>query len=253
MKKAIIILSAIAMTVLFTCYQRPNVSSSPTENWKPTDNMPIDSIYIEQQKEELVEFSGHYVDSTDIGNKGYNKIELSVSMDTSDYSKDSIYIRFYSKLPNGKWHLKQEIKSKYDYIIDDCYMELEDFNNDGFKDMTYISAAAARGSNEVRKLFIYDKKTDELVYLKNSENYPNMRYNEELDCIDAYLVYGCQATVFLHIDGDSLKKFADVEICGNNDLTITEYDKKGNSKVSHPKFKGDFTNSRFKNYKPLKE
>ncbi len=51
--------------------------------------------------------------------------------------------------------------------------QLEDFNNDGIKDMTYVSAVAARGANEVRRLFIYDKKRDELVYIKNSEDYPN--------------------------------------------------------------------------------
>jgi hypothetical protein len=53
---------------------------------------------------------------------------------------------------------------------------LADFNNDGFKDVTYMSAEAARGANEIRRLFMYNREKDQLVYIKNSDQYPNLEY-----------------------------------------------------------------------------
>ena len=64
---------------------------------------------------------------------------------------------------------------------------ISDFNNDNFKDITFISGSAARGANEVRRLFIYDNQNRELISIVNSQNYPNMQYNKELNCIDAFI------------------------------------------------------------------
>ena len=118
-------------------------------------------------------------------------------------------------------------------------------------DITFISGTAARGANEVRRLFIYDDQNKELISIVNSEDYPNMLYNKELDCIDAFLVYGGCSTVFLNIEGDSLKQFASVEL--NDGLTVSTYDQNGKQKI----IKRDKTNKagfvRYKNFRPLKE
>ena len=128
---------------------------------------------------------------------------------------------------------------------------ISDFNNDGFNDITFISGTAARGANEVRRLFIFDQQKQELISMVNSQQYPNMVYNKELDCIDAFLVYGGCSTVFLNIEGDSLKPFASVEL--SDGLTVTTYDKKGKATI----IKKDKTNqagyTRYKNFNPLKE
>ncbi len=63
----------------------------------------------------------------------------------------------------------------------------------------------------MRSLFIYDKDTDQIVYIKNSGDYPNMRYNKKLDCIDAWLFTGSTTTVFLRLQGDTLHEFASVD------------------------------------------
>jgi hypothetical protein len=128
---------------------------------------------------------------------------------------------------------------------------ISDFNNDKFNDITFISGTAARGANEVRRLLIYDNQNKNLVSIVNSEDYPNMLYNKKLDCIDAFLVSGGCSTVFLNIEGDSLKKFASVEFMDG--LTVTTYDKNGNGKI----IMEDKTNIagyiRYLNFNPLIE
>ena len=197
--------------------------------------LPIDTA-------ELIEF---FVDSLGIGIKKHNKIELAwYSTPDTGY----INIKFYSRTSNKKWILKQTFEfSKED--IRGCNTKLSDFNNDGFKDLTYISATAARGANEVRRLFIYDKTKDQLLYIKNSEEYPNMLYNKTLDCIDAFLVYGGSSTVFLRIKGDSLVEFASLEL--DNDLRVYEIDKSGRRKMIREQKNTAMYYVRFSNYKPL--
>lgn len=48
-------------------------------------------------------------------------------------------------------------------------------------------------------------------WIKNSENFPNLTYNEKLNCIDACILTGGQTTYFLKIKNNSLKEFANVD------------------------------------------
>lgn len=187
-----------------------------------------------------------FVDSLNIGRKSFNKIELSIYT-----TIDSIYavIKFYSKHHN-QWILKNDFRFEKDGLLG-LDTKLSDFNNDGLNDMTYVSGIAARGANEVRRLFIYDKRSDGLICMKNSEEYPNMLYNKELDCIDAFLVYGGCSTVFLKISGDSLVEFASVELMDG--LTISTYDRFGQEKIIFEDTSNKAAYIRYKNYKPLKE
>ena len=187
-----------------------------------------------------------FMDSSTIGRKGFNKVEVSKYRAT-----DSVYvvIKFYAK-QSGKWILNQRVHFLKDGITS-CDTKLSDFNNDGLNDMTIVSAVAARGANEVRSLFIYDKVTNKLIGIKNAKNYPNMLYNRDLNCIDAFLVYGGSSTVFLKISGDSLKEFASVEAMDG--ITVREFDETGKEKIvfQDPTNKAGYI--RFKAYKPLKE
>jgi hypothetical protein len=192
---------------------------------------------------ELAEF---FVDSLTVGRKSYNKFELSYYRTT-----DSFYtvINFYSK-KNNKWILRNEFVLPKDGVLG-CDVEVSDYNNDGYNDITYVSAVAARGANQIRTLFIYDKQKDNLTHIKNSESYCNLQYNKNLKCIDAFNVYGGCMSYFLNLVGDSLKPFASVELYEG--LTITEYDKKGNEKVILKDSSVKATYIRYKSYKPLKE
>ncbi|MFT3749022.1 MAG: hypothetical protein QM768_11920 [Agriterribacter sp.] len=191
---------------------------------------------------EIIEF---FTDSLNIGKKGRNKVEL-----IKHRVFDDIYVivKFYSKGPNI-WY----IQNVYLYECNSPNLDpiISDFNNDKFNDITFISATGARGANEIRRLFIYHENENELISMVNSENYPNMQYNKELDCIDAFLVYGGCSTVFLRIKNDSLKEFASVELLDR--LTVKIFDERGKGKVIYV----DTTNKagyiRYKNFKPLKE
>ena len=159
--------------------------------------------------DELIE---SFSDDSNVGVPKKNKIEV---FNFKKANGSIAQIKFYSLAENKEWKLKQTFEYEKDDFSGGCDPKIEDFNNDGLKDMTYVSASAARGANEIRKLFIYDKKKDELVYIKNSEEYPNLAYNKKLDCIDAMAFYGGTATEFLKLEGDMLRVFATVETVGN--------------------------------------
>ncbi len=192
----------------------------------------------------LVEF---FSDDSKIGLPNQNKVELSEFEKSEGYL---IEIKFYSLAKNKEWILKQTFEfENYDYL--NCDPELKDFNNDGLKDLTYISALAGRGANELRRLFIYDKKKDELINIKNSEEYPNMLYNKDLDCIDAWRFYGdATSTDFLRIEGDSLKPFASVETIGI-DRKVYLIDKNGKEKLLRKDKVEENGFDRYKNFNPL--
>lgn len=187
-----------------------------------------------------------FTDSSDIGRKTFNKIELRKYLLADS---DFVSIKFFSKQGNN-WRIKNEFHFPTDSILK-CDPRLSDFNKDGFHDLTYASVMAARGANDVRKLFIYDNKSDKLIYIKNSEDYPNMLYNKGLNCIDALLVSGCNTTAFLKLEADSLREFASVDQCDS--LTVMTYDKKGKRKILFSKQTNREDFSRFKDYNPLIE
>ncbi|RSK48312.1 hypothetical protein EI291_11325 [Hymenobacter rigui] len=187
-----------------------------------------------------------FIDSVSIGRKRENRIDI-LKYKTSD----SVYvvINFYSK-SNSKWKLLNKYKFEKDYLsgIDPV---ITDFNGDGLNDVTYVSDVAARGSNEIRRLFIYRRESHDLMLVKNSELYPNMLYNKELKCIDALLLHGGCTTVFLKLVNDSLKATASVEL--SDSVYVKTYDEGGREKSKVVRAAGDDEFIRYKNFNPLEE
>ncbi|UTN06132.1 hypothetical protein L0669_09490 [Flavobacterium bizetiae] len=189
-----------------------------------------------------------FTDSTQVGTKG--KFKLTVNQFRTD---DSTYveINLFEKR-NNKWITQQNLEYLKDGVTN-CEPELNDFNNDGFNDLTFKSSVAARGANEIRKLLIFNPSKKEFVLMKNSDNYPNLQYNELLNCVDAWLVYGGSSTVFLKIEKDSLREFAGVSL-DNDNREIYIIDKKGKRKtVKNEIVKNLEVYTRYKNYNPLTE
>lgn len=187
----------------------------------------------------------HYVDST-IGVRGRYKIDL------KKFRTDSIYveIKLYKK-DSSKWKLVQNFNFLKDGILA-CDIEIKDYNNDGLNDCTFKSAIAARGANEIKKLFIFNEKEGKLTFIKNSEDFPNLQYNEDLNCIDAFRVFGGTQSVFAKIEGDSLKEFASVELFDKKITIITTAPDGSENIIRNETYKGD-TYKRFKNFSPLEE
>lgn len=200
----------------------------------------------EASKSPVEKLEESFSDDSNIGLPQKNKIVLSEFKKPAGYV---IEIKFYSLTENREWKLKQIFEFENPESLN-YRPELKDFSNDGLKDFTYVSAYAARGANEIRRLFIYDRKKDEIIYIKNSEEYPNMKYNKKLSCIDTWRFYGGYSTEFLKIDGDELKEFAKVETYNEN-RTIYLIDKNGKQKLLRTdKTKVEDGFIRYKNFNP---
>lgn len=222
--------------------QQHKVSDEIAEN----DIKPISVPGIEEINYESNEPAEFFSDESKIGSPRKNKIEIS---EFRKFAGNFATIKFYSSGKNKDWKLKQTFEFEKNTFLG-CDPQLEDFNNDGLKDLTCISMAAARGANEVRRLFIYDKNRDELIYIKNSEDYPNLQYNKELNCLDALHFYGGVSTTFLKIDGDRLKQFASVEHFGD-ERTVSAIDENGEERILRKdKISRDDFYERYKNFNP---
>lgn len=128
----------------------------------------------------------------------------------------------------------------------------EDLNNDGYNDLKIFYAQAARGANEIEKLLIFNPKTQKLVEIINSQEYPNLHYNAKRNCITSYMFYGGNATYFLHIKQNRLEGFGKVEF--SND-SIYSYRIKNKQEVLLKKqaYKSNDGAVFFSNFDPVEE
>jgi len=204
-----------------------------------------DSLTLSQVFKEPV-LDEEFIDSTNIGEGGNYKIIIRQLRDTNEVIAE---LELFKK-KGEKWILIQNIKREKSGIIG-LSVEITDFNNDGYNDITYKSQVAARGANEIRDLFIFDKENDTLIFIRNSNKYPNLDYNSELDCIDAWLVYGGSSTVFLKIEQDTLREFAGVSLLDTR--TIYTIDENGKRNIlSNELITDSVVYIRYSNYNPLK-
>lgn len=233
----------LSIIIIVSCstkqYKKGNIYNTheKIENSQTTDTTV--------QKTEIIEF---FVDSTNIGIKGDSKIEI---IKHRVFDETYVIVKFFTKKHN-QW-LTQ---NTYLYECTDLISldpNISDFNNDKLNDITFISARAARISNEVRRLFVYDNVENELISIVNSEEYPNMLYNNDLDCIDAFLIYGGSSTIFTRIVKDSLIEFASVN--SSDSRTVYEKDRNGKDALIQKDtiIDGEEVYVRYKNFKPLKQ
>ena len=203
-----------------------------------------------------------FIDSLNVGLKGKTKVEIEKFRNNSSddnliilnfYKQDSIWDFKKQKNIGNVWRQKNRFYFDKDGItgID---AEISDFNNDGYKDITYQSGIAARGGNIIKKLFIYDPKNKSFIHIKNSDDYPNLSFNSKLNCVNSLILTGSTTTLFLKIKKDSLIEFASVDV--SDKILVTEKDSSGKFKIiEEKKFTGndkDFYSS-YSNYKPLEK
>ncbi len=200
-----------------------------------------------------------FSDDSNIGRPHKNKVQIDIiAQPTSDeaYKPNNLaVIRFFTLTTKKVWELKQTLELE-SHALAGTDPKIEDFNNDGLKDITFVSDTAARGANEVRTLLIYNKRDDILVQVKNSQNYPNLAYNKTLKCIDSWMVHGASTTVFLRLEGELLKEFASVGTGANQTgsccgLEATLTDSNGVERViRRQKITEDDIYTRFRTFNP---
>lgn len=200
-----------------------------------------------------------FVDSLNVGRKGKTKVEIEkfrhvkkgdVFVTLNFYDLKDIWVE-----AKGSMFHTWELKNSFKFIKDGVTgldVQISDFNNDGFNDVTYQSGIAGRGGNIVMTLFLYKPKNKDFIHIKNSDNYPNLSFNSNLNCINSVILTGSTTTVFLKIKKDSLDEFARVDV--SDKIVVEEKDSTGKFKIIEEKpFKGnneDFYKA-FRNYRPL--
>lgn len=147
-----------------------------------------------------------FIDSISFGQKQKNKIEI-YKIGTEENIIVKVYL--YEKSEN-QWKIKDSLRLET-VRTNDLETQIKVFNNDNFKDIIFTTGMAARGGNIIQTLILYSPINKSLNWIKNSESFPNLMYNQKLNCIDACILTGGQTTYFLKIENDSLKEFANVD------------------------------------------
>lgn len=200
-----------------------------------------------------------FVDSLQVGEKGRTKVEFEkfrhnrngdVFVAIDFYKRGKVWSKI--KVADvDTWFLTNNFKFDKDGATG-LDVNIKDFNNDGFNDVTYQSGMAGRGGNIVMTLFMYDPKNKGFIHIKNSERYPNLSFNAKLNCINSMILTGSTTTVFLKIKKDSLIEFARVDV--SDSILVQEKDSTGKFKVIERKpYEGSDEDiyKPFRNYRPL--
>ena len=216
---------------------------------RPIENSSESSIPQSSKREEKIEpeiseantIVESFSNDSNIGRPKRNKILIDIiergGVESAYRPNNLAIIKFYSIGAKKQWMLKQTLEVE-SHALADLDPKIEDFNNDGLRDITFVSNTAARGANVVRTLLIYDKINDTLIHIKNSEAYPNLSYNEALNCIDSWMFHAATTTVFLKLDGDMLREFASVGT--GSQLVVTVIGKDGREReIRRQKMKED--------------
>lgn len=207
-----------------------------------------DNNYKESAEKNVYSNTENFADSLKIALTGKYKIEITQS--TND-TLTMVSFKLFEK-ENNKWKNIQNYSLQKDSDIP-LLTEIKDFNNDGFNDSTIHYLAVGRGANDVRKLFVFSKKDNQFIEIKNSDDYSNLDYNKNLNCIDALDVYSGSTTTFLKLDKNILKEFARVNYL---DGKVESYAVRNNKEIklySKPYEGSSDEIIRFSNYDPIEE
>lgn len=128
----------------------------------------------------------------------------------------------------------------------------EDLNNDGYNDLKISYAQAARGANEIEKLFVFNQKKQKLTEIINSQEYPNLHYNARRNCITSYMFYGGNATYFLNIKQNKLEGFGKVEF-SNDSIYCYKIKNKKEILLKKVAYKSNDGAVFFSNFDPVEE
>mgnify|MGYP000353799994 CR=1 FL=1 len=200
------------LVVLLACsdYETSLVTEIPPE--ADSIDTDLDSVLVNDEDFEVRQIDWNkdsipvirFADSTTIGIPGKYKMVIEKMLETFHYE-----FWLYKREGSG-WTEIQHVEDRTDeaYMFDPL---VKDYNGEGFKDLSFHHMTAARGGNELRIIFLFDPKKKQLVWLKNSEKYPNLSYQKELKMLNGWALHAGSTTLFLEIQGDSVVKKATCE------------------------------------------
>ncbi len=206
----ILIFVFVILVISCSDYETSLVNEIPLE--ADSIDTDLDSVLVDDKDFELRQIDWNrdsipvirFIDSTSIGVPGKYKMVIEKIVETFQYE-----FWLYKRKGNG-WKEIQHVKDRTEeaHMFDPI---VKDYNGDGFKDLSFHHMTAARGGNDLRIIFLFDPKKKQLVWLKNSENYPNLSYQKELKMLNGWALHAGSTTLFLEIQGDSVVKKATCE------------------------------------------
>ncbi len=248
MKEILVIISFI---ILVSCIQKKPSKELKSQTNASTVTTPTETINkasenIEDLNSFVPTLIEKYIDSLSFGNKYKLTIELNQLFEDEYF----VNIKFY-KLGNQIWNNVQEFNVEKDPITG-LEVIIADFNEDGYNDFSFQNGVTARGANELRTHFLFDSNGEKLNLIKNSNEYPNLRFNPDLKCYDSWLVYGGSSTLFLRLENDLLTEFAGVDC--NEIIEAYTIDKNRKRQIiSSDSLNCENRHRRYLNYAPLIE
>lgn len=106
----------------------------------------------------------------------------------TNHGNDASVVFLLSEKVGKNWILRQkEHFTKQNFSLE--VTTEEDLNNDGYNDVKFSYAQAARGANEITLLYIFNPKTKKLEKISNSPDYPNLHYNPRRKCVMSYMFW----------------------------------------------------------------
>lgn len=244
--KGIIVLLSLLLFV--SCINRPG---STNQNTPGKDSIAIekadaalaiveDAVHTSQSVKE------RYIDSISFG-QSYR-----MTLTLIEQAEGDCFVHFrFDKFEEQAWINRQDLTMDKDPITG-LDVVISDFNQDGYNDFSFPNGIAARGANELRTHFLFDPQREEMTLIKNSNEYPNLRFNADLDCFDAWLIYGGSSTLFLRLEQDSLIVFAGVD-CHEVVTAYTINKEQERRIISTDTLRGEDAHRRYVNYQPLVE
>jgi len=153
-----------------------------------------------------------YIDSIELGESSNYKVLITISEIDTLWRQNIMPVKLECFVRHeNRWILRQVFN--YDQgTLSGGELFSKDLNGDNFNDLLVSEGSGARGANVFYRLYIFDPIKENLIYIKNSTDYPNIDYNQSMKCIDAWAIYSGSSTIFLKITGDSLKEFAKINL-----------------------------------------
>lgn len=211
MKKTVFMLGLLFL--IYAC----NHGKKQNDNFNSTSDSTIQfPLLIDVSDSQL------FIDSLNLGKKGANKVVVKIN-NLKD-AANLLNVNFFKK-EDFQW-IESSCYSDSISDVDFCDVLVFDVNGDSYKDVLIKSLLPARVSNDVRKLFLYNPKINDFIFITNSEKYPNLNWNSRLKTIEASFFSGGFTQVFLKLQQDTLYDYAYIDVFGDS-ITIEERSKSG--------------------------
>ena len=137
--------------------------------------------------------------------------------------KDGSTIKFLFKQKfEDNWIVVDSFSREITDVLEPC-IEFNDYDFDGFIDLSFNSDLGMNGSNEMRTIILFNPKLNRIKVLDISTEYPNLRINKEKKMLVSTIFSGSTENVFCRIEDDTINRIAILDF--DKKLSLIKYSK----------------------------